>query len=136
MQMGIIGTLSFFANAGAGAGEFELASILSCVLNLQTDVVEAYSPRFFPELQGWSVGASALQTYDESTGLRAAAIRALEDASINGTELDVRFVSLGGTEYTGKAYIERFSLSAVDGGRMTGDFSILGSGALTPATGE
>ena len=125
---GFVGTLTFYMTDGET--ERELATLLNCQVNLQTDVFEALSPRFNAELQGWSATASMLDVIGSGLGSRSEVIVALESASFNGTELPVRIVNPGGAEYTGNAFVSRFSVSAQDDARVTGDFAIQGNGAL------
>lgn len=131
---GIVGTLTFFADSGAG--EQELARLLSCRLNVGTQILEALEPRFITELQEWSAAATHLDVYDADTDSRPSAVIALELASFEGTKITVRFAAPGGREYDGQVFIEKFSLTGTDGGRVTGDFAVRGAGALTPSTGE
>ena len=115
-------------------------------LNRSADTIENTTKtsngwkEFEASFKSWSIDCDGLYTLPTATGTTS--FRAMEDAFVNGDQVDVEFVladdeglSTGDTTgYTGKAIIVDFPLEAPQDDSVTFSVSFQGTGALSEIT--
>ncbi len=132
---GIIGTLTL--KVDEGENEQLVASLLSCRLTFETEMLPALNPDvygweyFVPGDQDWRGEASLLQLIDDVTLAREEYLQLLEQYFMSKTLLAVEFESPAGVSYEASGYIDTFDLGGAENEAYSGNFGIQGITALT-----
>lgn len=137
---GIIGTLTLAIDEGENPQG--IASLLSCRLTHETEMLEALNPSSYgwdyvvPGNQDWRADAEVMQLIDDTTTAREEYLQLLEGYHLAKTLLIIEFTSPAGPTYTSTGYIDRFDLGGAEADVYRGSFGIQGDDDLELVEGE
>lgn len=137
---GIIGTLFLYFDDGDGP--YHVASLLSAILSVQTEMKPALHPEaygwtfFIAGQQGWQLDGEVLQLVDVTTLQREEYLYKIEQLALAKTPINVVFESPTGAQYSSRAYIDQFEIGNGFEDGFRGGFGMVGIDELVLVENE
>lgn len=133
--MPVVTGVDFVINVNTGTVELPTWTLVAgqrnATLTMSTDEVDITSKNSngwhegLPSIRSWSIEFDALLIEDDD------GLAAIEDAFMNGTQVQVQIVTPAGNKYDGNATLTDFSYEGPYDGEATASGTLTGSGALT-----